>query len=101
MSHDPTTFGRKRSSKWRKVRAKHLKKHPKCAVCGVKTKNQVHHVFPVHYFPEKELLMSNLITLCTRRNHHLEFGHLFSYRSWNKNVIIDARIWNKKIKQRS
>ena len=85
----------KRSPKWASVRKLHLKLHPRCAVCGNDKKLEVHHQKPFHLFPELELVESNLITLCEDGkngiNCHLAFGHLGSYKSYNKNVIKDAK----------
>ena len=78
--------GKKRSSKWRRVRADFIKKYPFCAVCGGKKKLEVHHIVPFHIEPEKELTNSNLITLCEQGpslNCHLIVGHRGSYRRWN------------------
>jgi hypothetical protein len=41
---------------------------------------------------------SNLITLC--KSHHLTFGHLMDYKSWNPNVVEDVAAWNQRIKER-
>ena len=96
--------GRKRSKKWRKVRQAHLKKYPQCVVCGSRDKkrNQVHHIIPFHIKPELELDESNLITLCesSRKNCHFQFGHLYSWRSYNTDVVKDTKIWHIKIQNR-
>lgn len=92
----------KRSVKWAKVRKEHLKLFPSCAVCGAKKFLEVHHILPFHLFPEKELVESNLITLCEQKGHecHLQFGHLGSYQSYNKDVVEDAKHWLKKRSER-
>lgn len=100
MAHDPTLQGKKRSSKWRNVRAIYIKKFPICAVCGGKTKISVHHIYPFHLFPELELKMDNLITLCNYKRCHINYGHLFSYKSYNINIKADAYYFNQKIKNR-
>ena len=91
-----------RSPKWPALRKAHLEKEPECAVCGHKgsadNELNVHHVLPFHLNPDKELDPSNLVTLC--REHHLTFGHLCEWKSWNKSVREDAAIWRKKIKDR-
>lgn len=91
-----------RSGHWPKVRADHLDKEPVCAVCGSKLDLQVHHVEPFHLHPEKELDPDNLITLCGPGGHncHFVFGHLMNYKSWNVHVREDAKVWNKKLKNR-
>src|SRR3990167_7286052 len=81
-------LGAKRSSEWPKTRAKHLKKEPVCAICSKNDELNVHHKKPFHLFPELELEESNLTTLCEApgREHHLNFGHLGSYQSYNPEV---------------
>lgn len=93
--------GKKRSKDWPKVRDKHLKEHPACAVCGNKKKTEVHHIKPFHMAPELELEPSNLITLCELKkkgiNCHLLIGHLGNYSRENKDCRADADAWNKKL----
>lgn len=98
MSEKIKTKGKERSSLWPKVRREYLKYHNTCAVCGGKKKLNVHHIKPFHIFPKDELNIKNLITLCEEsgRECHLQFGHLGSYKSWNKNIISDATRWFKK-----
>mgnify|MGYP001574838325 FL=1 len=95
-------FGAVRSSKWSEVRRAFITKFPLCAVCGKKgtllSPNECHHQNPFHIHPELELLESNLITLC--RVHHLWWGHLGNFKSFNKDVREDARIMNDKILHR-
>jgi 5-methylcytosine-specific restriction protein A len=98
------TRKRKRSSKWRSIRAKHIRANPSCAVCGSTTSLEVHHIQPFHLCPELELEPSNLMTLCDgmrRRGlncHHL-FGHLRNWRRINYDVIEDAAAWLVKLKR--
>lgn len=93
--------GKKRSKDWPEVRAKHLKEHPACAVCGNKKKVEVHHVKPFHLAPELELEKTNLITLCELKkkgiNCHLLIGHLGNYSRENTTCREDAETWNKKL----
>lgn len=89
----------KRSSRWPKVREQYLQKCPNCAACGRKSKVEVHHKIPVHMAPELELDMDNLITLCDDPCHFV-FGHLFNYRSYNKNVEEDCAVYLNKVKTR-
>ena len=91
------TFGSKRSSKWRYVRKQHIVLNPSCAVC-LKKGRFVHHIFPFHKFPLRELDEDNLITLC--RVHHFWFGHLGSWHSWNENILKDAKEWSERISKR-
>ena len=94
--------GAARSSEWTKVRNAFIKENPRCAVCGGQEDCQAHHRKPFHLYPELELEESNLITLCEKagRNHHLIFGHLGNFQSWNNLVAVDAEIWREKIRNR-
>ena len=90
-----------RSPKWPEVRDAFLKENPTCAVCGERKKLQAHHKYPFHLWPNLELESTNLITLCeTTSNHHLLFGHLMSYKSYNPNVLEDVQIYKEKIRAR-
>lgn len=90
------TFG-SRSPKWRTVRKEFLMRFPTCAVCG-KKKIEVHHIVPYHVDKDKELSLGNLITLC--KGHHLDIGHLGSWKSWNVDVEADAEYFNNKRQNR-
>lgn len=80
-----------RSKEWPKIEKAFLKEHPACAACGETSKLQVHHVEPFHLHPEKELDMSNLITLCMGSNKcHILLGHGDSFRMYNPNIRSDA-----------
>ena len=92
------TLGVARSGKWPAVREAHMAKFPNCAVCDTDESCEAHHVKVFYKNPSEELNPNNIITLC--RQHHLEFGHLGSFKSFNKNVREDAETWNKKIKNR-
>jgi hypothetical protein len=97
-------LGTLRSSQWPSVRAAHLKKNPKCALCEGTSKLEVHHIKPFHLSPELELEPTNLITLCEAGTNgiicHMAFGHLGNYKSVNPTVKSDTKTWNKKIKNR-
>lgn len=88
-----------RSPKWSSLRKKYLNSNPACAVCGSTIKPEVHHIVPVHIDPNKELDEDNLITLCDKYCHFI-FGHLMNYRSWNPNILKDARYYCSQIKNR-
>ena len=88
----------KRSNEWPRVRKEFLKQNPECAVCGKRTGLNVHHIVPFHIAPSKELYHSNLITLC--RRHHLLFGHLGLWKSWNEDVLEDCWVWRHKLRNR-
>ena len=88
----------RRSSQWPKVERAFLVENPCCKVCDSRKYLNVHHIFPYHLFPEKELITTNLITLC--RAHHELFGHLDDWKAYNPTVQEDSELWNKKIKER-
>lgn len=94
----PTFGGVPRSPKWSGVRKQHLALYPLCTVCETKDGCEVHHKAPYHLHPDLELDPRNLITLC--RDHHLLFGHLMSFKSYNQDVEVDATTWRLKIKER-
>ena len=83
--------GAKRSSQWRKVRAEHLSREPKCCSCGGTKKLEVHHIQSFHARPDLELVPSNLMTLCRQKKYgiscHQNLGHRGNYRDINENVI--------------
>ena len=93
--------GQKRSSKWRKVRAEHLKNNPRCCICGAKKKIEVHHGVPFNIAPDLELDPTNLYTLCENKkygiNCHLLVGHLGNYRRTNLSVDSDTVFWRTKL----
>ncbi len=88
-------FGVPRSAGWRAAARAHLTVHPACAACGARKGVVPHHVKPFHLFPECELDLDNLITLCPRC--HLLIGHLNDFRSFNPAVREDAALWAAKI----
>lgn len=100
-------LGGVRSPKWPEVRRMFLKNNPVCAVCGGKKRLTVHHIHPVHLFPQYELCATlpdgspNYITLCEGNptiNCHLYFGHWDNFRTkWNPNVVEDAAAWRPRI----
>ncbi len=95
--------GKKRSPKWPAARRAWLKKHPKCAVCLRVTKCAVHHVMVFHKRPDLELNQKNFITLCEGTgtgNHHLWWGHLGNFKSWNETVREDVKYFREKILKR-
>jgi 5-methylcytosine-specific restriction endonuclease McrA len=80
-----------RSPKWPHVEKLHLKLEPVCAACGSTKQLQVHHKKPFHLFPELELDLNNLITLCMDdKNCHLKIGHGDNFKDYNPDVVEDA-----------
>jgi len=63
--------------------------HVECEICGVKPSffgrnNDVHHLDPVHIYPEKACDQKNLRTLC--RHCHWLFGHFKKWKNWNNKL---------------
>ena len=88
-------FGAVRSPKWSDVRKAFIRDNPTCAFCGkgnsLLNSLNVHHQTPFSQNPSLELEISNLITLC--RRHHLDIGHLSSWKSWNATIKTDCEVW--------
>lgn len=78
-----------RHKDWYKTRLEFVRANPFCAVCGLKTELEVHHIRPFEYWPELELSFDNLVTLCMdeKRRCHFIWGHLFSWRRFNPGII--------------
>lgn len=92
-----------RSPEWPKVRAAYLAEHPTCAMCGIIHETlEIHHKYPFHLDPSRELDPANLITLCQHPSHndHLIVGHLLDFKSYNPDVVTDAATWLAKIQNR-
>jgi hypothetical protein len=72
-----------RSPLWNAVRDRWINTNPECACCGRRENLSAHHIRPFHLFPELELEISNLITLCEGGpiNCHYLAGH--AGRSWS------------------
>lgn len=87
-----------RNWRWPQLRRAWLEDNPACEVCGTRLKCVPHHIEAVHVKPERELDPTNLVTLCPP--HHLLFGHLGAWRSWNESVIADCVAWRDKIRFR-
>jgi len=82
--------GMERSPKWPHVQKLHLKLEPTCAACGTTNKLNVHHKKPFHLFPELELDLHNLITLCMEKECHIKIGHGDDFKHYNPDVAEDA-----------
>lgn len=82
---------RGRSPEWPALERRWLDLHPRCAACGCVTHLQVHHIRPVHLFPELELDPTNLVTLCMNEQEcHLRIGHGGNFRYWVPGVELLA-----------
>lgn len=88
-----------RSWKWPDVRKEHLKTQPTCQACGRSDHIEVHHIEPYHINPDRELDLTNLISLCSK-HCHLTFGHLMDYKSWNKDVVDTCSTYLSKLQAR-
>ena len=82
--------GKARSPKWPHVEKLHLKLEPTCAACGTSNKLNVHHKKPFHLFPELELDLNNLITLCMEKECHEKIGHGGNFKDYNPDVAEDS-----------
>ena len=85
--------GMARSPKWPGVQKLHLKFHPVCEACGSTKKLNVHHKHPFHLFPQFELDMNNLITLCMdpEKECHILIGHGDNFKDYNPDVETDSQ----------
>lgn len=99
--HAAAAHGIERSPRWPGVRRAHLKQFPYCAFCPPPSRTtrllawlrlhrvEVHHILPFHFVvalgrPDLELDERNLATLCSgKRDHHLHFGHLDNFQTFN------------------
>lgn len=97
---DHAPRGARRSSHWPAVRAAHLRREPRCMVCGGTEHVQVHHVVPFHVDPDLELAPDNLLTLCEAKDRlcHYTFGHGYSWLQHNPNVRADVAAWAQRVK---
>jgi len=72
-----------------------------CAVCGLTSKVETHHVIPFHVAPDLELDPSNLVTLCENKKYgvtcHLLFGHRGRYSMVNTSIHSDIAEWRIKL----
>ena len=82
-----------RDGGWRPTRNQFIEKFNVCECCGTESDLNVHHIFPVRWYPEFELEPYNLITLC--RRHHFYYGHLNDWKKWNKYIWQVAQITKK------
>lgn len=87
----------KRSPKWRAIEKEFLAQHPVCEICGSNKNLNVHHKKPFHLFPELELDLNNLVTLCMDKNEcHLLIGHGGSYKKYCPNIDEYIRKYKEK-----
>ena len=98
-----------RSPHWPTVEKAFKAKFPDCIACSEEDAGkypiQVHHALvPFHLAvlagrPDLELDFRNLRSLCETekgrpaKDHHISLGHLMNFRSWNKNLDEDAKVY--------
>lgn len=88
---------RPRSRQWGKIKKTHLLKEQSCQWCGGVIRIEVHHIYPFHLFPEKELEESNLITLCC--GCHFERGHNRDWREYNRDIRHECECHGEAVRQ--
>ena len=74
-----------------------------CRACRRHEWLEVHHICPVHLFPEKEMVEQLWVVLCNPGSMggcHLLFGHLQSWSSYNMQVEYDVSRWAERIGSR-
>ena len=83
------TLGAARGPLWNQTKREYEKLHPKrCRYCLTTIGVELHHVILFSERPDLEYEFSNLVWLC--RRHHLEQGHLGSFRAKNLEIIRDC-----------
>ena len=82
-----------RDGNWRPTRNQFIEMFPVCECCGTEDDLNVHHIFPVRWYPKFELEPYNLITLC--RRHHFYYGHLNDWKKWNTHIWQVAQLTSK------
>lgn len=73
-----------RSGAWARVRAEHLRREPRCRVCGSSKDLEVHHILPYAQDPSLELLSSNLISCC--HDCHFCVAHAGNWKTYRPDV---------------
>lgn len=89
MTAGPVVKGRSRQ--WETFRKHYMSAHPNCEACGTRDNCEAHHIWAFEYYPELELVESNLIALC--RTHHFVIGHFCDWHSYNPKVRDDAAVY--------
>jgi hypothetical protein len=91
----------RRNAAWERESHKHVKAHPRCEVCGEKLKIvngrcnlEVHHRFPYHLYPEREMDPRYWHVLC-RAPHdcHRLWGHFGDFKLFNPLLKECIAIW--------
>lgn len=90
--------GTPRNPKWGALARRLIEAHPYCSACGCKGCLEVHHVFPIHDWPEFELDESRLAVMC--RVCHYLLGHCCDWKARNAWVKPDAARMLRRVKDR-
>ncbi len=82
---------------WPALEREHLRKEPHCYACFRQGPhgNHVHHIKPVHLFPEFELDPDNLLTMCPAC--HLVLGHFGCWSHYNPHARTMVTIYHMKM----
>lgn len=81
-------FGR--SPEWSKVRNEHIKREPRCRVCGSGRELEVHHILPYAEDPSRELSPENLISCC--HDCHFVVAHAGNWKTYRPDIARLADI---------
>lgn len=75
--------------------------HPECAFCGCQKNIEIHHIQPLHLFPNLACDFHNFISLHDNSNNscHRWFGHLGNFSSKYNPYIREQAIINRLILQ--
>jgi hypothetical protein len=68
--------------------------HPNCAWCGI-SGIDVHHIKPVHLFPELAADPINYISLNRKPTCHFEKGHLKDWKKYNPDIVAECEAAKK------
>lgn len=94
LAEHPDKAPSPRSAKWPGIRRLWLKQNPSCVACGGRDGVEAHHVVPFHLEPDRELDLTNLISLCEKgpgsTNCHCLVGHCGDWRAYNPMAREDA-----------
>lgn len=80
MAEDPA----RQTTEYRKALAEYRVGHLTCEWCLQKEKLEIHHIQPVHVFPELAADTNNLVALCDAC--HLVVGHARNNQLWVSNL---------------
>lgn len=92
----------RRDPRWPAERKAWLARHPTCEACGSRKSPEVHHRWPVHLYPERELDSRFYMTLCEEpgRECHLRIGHSWLWTAYNVKAVEDAALSLRRVDER-